>query len=146
MENKALPAVKHSSKDVTQAPPDKKSLPSTLDRERTVVILGEPYEIKPTKTKYFRTQWANGHVLLKNYTLSEIYALCKDRDGVDGDDAIYKFLVATFDDESFVSRIYDELDTDTLYRIYEIFRRVNKIDEIEEHQKNLMAASKAKDS
>lgn len=43
-----------------------------------------------------------------------------------------------------MKEVYDELDSETLYRICDIFRRVNQIDEIEEHQKNLMAATSKK--
>ncbi len=141
MENKPTPKRKAAAKQIPTAELPQQPAPSILDSECSVWLDGRQVEIKPTRTKYFRTQWANAHVLLKHYTLSEIFALTQERDGVDGDEAIYKFLVAAFDNEALVKEVYDDLDSETLYRICEIFRKVNKIDEIEEHQKNLMAAT-----
>ena len=143
MESKPTPRAEQPRKRLPTATPEQKPIPAALDMDRTVFLRGKPYEIRPTKTKYFRTQWANGHVLLRHYTLSEVYALTPERDGIDGDDAIFKFLVAVFDDEALVKEIYDDLDSESLYQICEIFRRVNKIEEIEDHQKNLMAAARA---
>ena len=142
MEKKPAPRHRESTKPLPDVPLTVPAAPSTADESCAVTIHGKTYEIQPTRTKYFRTQWANGHVLLKHYTLSEIYALTKERDGLDGDETIFRFLVAAFDDEELVREIYDELDSQTLYRICEIFRKVNKIYEIEEHQKNLVAATK----
>lgn len=136
MEKKAPPQRKEARKALPQEPLTTPELPAAADTSCTVTIQGETYEIRPTRTKYFRTQWANGHVLLTHYTLTEIYALTRERDGIDGDETIFRFLVAAFDNEELVRKIYDELDSQTLYRICEIFRRVNQIDEIEEHQKN----------
>lgn len=144
MEKKPAPRRKATPKQLPETQSVQLAAPSVQDKSNCVVLNGKSYEILPTRTKYFRTQWANGHVLLKHYTLSEIFALTQERDGIDGDEAIYKFLVAVFDDEELVKENYDDLDSETLYQICEIFRRVNKIDEIEEHQKNLMAATSKK--
>ena len=144
MEKKPTPRRQTTKKQLPETQEIQMDALSVQDKSNCVVLNGKSYEILPTRTKYFRTQWANGHVLLKHYTLSEIFALTQERDGIDGDEAIYKFLVAVFDNEDLVKEVYDELDSETLYRICDIFRRVNKIDEIEEHQKNLMAASSKK--
>lgn len=144
MEKNPTPRRKVTPKQIPEAQAPVLETPSAQEREHCVLLNGKLYEILPTRTKYFRTQWANGHVLLRHYTLSEIFALTMERDGIDGDEAIYKFLVAVFDNEELVKEIYDDLDSQTLYRICEIFRKVNKIDEIEEHQKNLMAATSKK--
>ncbi len=144
METKPTPRRKAAPKQLPQAELPAIPAPEAADLDNSVVLNGTRFEIKPTRTKYFRTQWANGHVLLRHYTLSEVFALTQERDGIDGDEAIFKFLVAVFDDEALVKTVYDDLDSETLYRICEIFRRVNKIDEIEEHQKNLMAATARK--
>lgn len=144
MEKKPAPRRKAEPKQLPETQSVQLAAPSVQDKSNCVVLNGKSYEILPTRTKYFRTQWANGHVLLKHYTLSEIFALTQERDGIDGDEAIYKFLVAVFDNEDLVKEVYDELDSEMLYRICDIFRRVNKIDEIEEHQKNLMAATSKK--
>lgn len=144
MEKKPTPRRQTTKKQLPETQAIQMDMPSVQDKSNCVVLNGKSYEILPTRTKYFRMQWANGHVLLKHYTLSEIFALTQERDGIDGDEAIYKFLVAVFDNEELVKEVYDELDSETLYRICDIFRRVNKIDEIEEHQKNLMAATSKK--
>ena len=144
MEKKPTPRRQTTKKQLPETQAIQMDTPSVQDKSNYVVLNGKSYEILPTRTKYFRTQWANGHVLLKHYTLSEIFALTQERDGIDGDETIFKFLVAVFDNEDLVKEVYDELDSETLYRICDIFRRVNKIDEIEEHQKNLMAATSKK--
>lgn len=144
MEKKPAPRRKVTPRQMPEPEVQALETPTLLNNDNCVTLAGKVYEILPTRTKYFRTQWANGHVLLKHYTLSEIFALTTERDGIDGDEAIYKFLVAVFDDEELVKSVYDDLDSQTLYRICDIFRRVNKIDEIEEHQKNLVAATQKK--
>ena len=65
-------------------------------------------------------------------------------DGRDGDKALLDWLVAATDREDLMREHYNEIDTDTVYRILEIFRRVNKIDDREAKLKNAMAP-RAKD-
>ena len=53
------------------------------------------------------------------------------------DKALCDWLVAVTDDEDLVREHINEFDTDTVYRLLAIFRRVNKIDEREEKLKNV---------
>lgn len=62
-------------------------------------------------------------------------------DDRDGDKAVYDWLVAVTDDEDLIRSTYDELDTDTIERLIAIFKRVNRVDEKEAHQKKLRAAA-----
>jgi hypothetical protein len=63
----------------------------------------------------------------------------------DADQLLYDFLVAVFDDSSFVRDHYDDLDADTIDRIVKIFGRINHIDEKEEAaRKNREAQAQAK--
>ena len=55
------------------------------------------------------------------------------------------FLVAAFDDSTFVRDNYDDLDADTIERIVKIFGRINHIDEKEDQiRKNREAQAQAK--
>lgn len=85
--------------------------------------------------------------LLDLYPLADILAMepgaFGEGDDRDGDKAVFDWLVAVTDDESLVRAHYDEMDTDTIERLLAIFKRINKIDEKETHQKKLLAAGKA---
>lgn len=115
-----------------------KELPQVGIPENTVVIDGNLIEIKPTKLKYQRNRTAVFYHILELYPLSDILAMGPKSfgDGLDGDKKLYDWLVAVFDDEEFVRAHYDDIDSDTIYRLLEIFRRVNKITEMEEKLKN----------
>lgn len=60
-------------------------------------------------------------------------------DDRDGDKALMDWLIAVTDNEQLVLDNYDEMDTELIERLLAIFKRVNKIDEKEEKQKNLKA-------
>jgi hypothetical protein len=64
-------------------------------------------------------------------------------DDRDGDKAVMDWLIAVFDDEALVLENYDSMDTGTVEQLLEIFRRVNRIDEKEQKQKNLQTARQA---
>lgn len=57
-------------------------------------------------------------------------------DGRDGDKALMDWLIAATDNEELIIQNYDDMDTETIENILAIFKRVNKIDEKEERQKN----------
>ena len=63
-------------------------------------------------------------------------------DDRDGDKALMDWLIAVTDDEALITEHYDSLDTDTIEQLLSIFRRINRIDEKEQRQKNLEAARK----
>ena len=115
-----------------------RELPQVGVPENTVVIDGVLVEIKPTKLKYQRNRTAVFYHILEMYPLSDILAMGDKAfgDGLDGDKKLYDWLVAVTDDEDFIRDHYDNIDSDTIYRMLEIFRRVNKISELEEKLKN----------
>ena len=60
-------------------------------------------------------------------------------DGRDGDKALLDWLVAATDREELVRKNYNEMDSGTIYKILAIFKRVNKIEELEKKLKNAEA-------
>lgn len=127
----------------------RKELPAIGNPENTVVIGGELIEIKPMKLKYQRNRTAVFYHALELYPLPDLLAMDPGKqdmfgDGRDGDKALLDWLVAATDREDLMREHYNEIDTDTVYRILEIFRRVNKIDDREAKLKNAMAP-RAKD-
>ena len=145
---KALPVSGQEAKSMPDAAPEVKPMPETEIKqkelpqvgtpENTVIIVGKLIEIKPTKLKYQRNRTAVFYHILELYPLSDILAMGANSfgDGLDGDKKLYDWLVAVTDDEELIKQNYDEIDSDTIYRMLEIFRRVNKISEMEEKLKN----------
>ena len=115
MEEKSIPDVKMETKE----------LPAIGKPENTVTIGGELIEIKPTKLKYQRNK--------TDILAMDAGAFGDDRDG---DKCVMDFLIAATDNEKMIAEHYDEMDTDTVYKILSIFRRINKIDEKEANAKN----------
>ena len=83
--------------------------------------------------------------MLELYPLADILAMEAGAfgDDRDGDKAVMDWLIAVFDDEALVLENYDSMDTGTVEQLLEIFRRVNRIDEKEQKQKNVMTARQA---
>ena len=154
---KAVPATEQEKKQIpdtaveTPAVPDTKQkkpeLPAVGIPENTVTIGGKLIEIKPMKMIYQRNRTAVFYHVLELYPLPDILAMQPDPrtgkspwgDERDGDKAMLDWLVAVTDDEELIREHYDEIDTDTIYRMLAIFRRVNKIDEKEAKLKNVKA-------
>lgn len=63
-------------------------------------------------------------------------------DDRDGDKAVMDWLIAVTDDEELILQNYDGMDTGLIEQLLAIFRRVNRIDEKEAKQKNLLTARK----
>lgn len=118
-----------------------KAMPQIGVPENTVKIGDELIEIKPMKLKYQRNRTGVFYHVLELYPLPDILAMGAQSfgDGRDGDKALLDWLVAATDREDLVRENYNEMDTETIYRILEIFRRVNKITEREEKLKNAEA-------
>lgn len=78
------------------------------------------------------------------YPLADILAMEAGAfgDDRDGDKAVMDWLIAVTDDEKLVTAHYDSLDTGVIEQMLSIFRRVNRIDEKEAKQKNLLTARK----
>ena len=127
--------------------PQKEEKPSDFIEENCVTVGDTKIELKPTKLKYFRNKAASAYGIIKAVPLHELLTYDK---GVldptrDADQLLYDFLVAAFDDSSFIHDNYDELDADTVDKIVKIFGRINHIDEKEEAaRKNREAQAQAK--
>jgi len=132
---------------IPEATPQKEEKPSDVIEENCVTIGGQKIEIKPTKLKYFRNKAASAYGIIKAVPIHEL--LTFDKGQLDptrnADQLLYDFLVATFDDSTFVRNNYDELDADVIDKIVKIFGRINHIDEKEEAaRKNREAQAQAK--
>ena len=133
-------------KEATPDPtPPKEEMPSDLNMENVVTIGGKMIEIKPTKLKYFRNKTTASYGYIKAIPLTEFLAYDKgiiDKQR-DADQMLYDFLVAVFDDSTFVRDNYDEMTADDIDKIIKIFGRLNHIDEKEEAaRKNKEAQAK----
>ena len=129
-------------KQVPEATEPNKEMPKDYNEANSVTIGGEIREIKPTKLKYQRTNTTMLYKLLRTYPLTDLLSM--DKDNVfdperDGDQMLFDFLVAVFDDADFVKRHYDNMDTEDIERIVDIFCRINKITDKEEQVKNRAA-------
>lgn len=144
-----VPETEQSEKPMPNNEVKERELPKVGNPENTVIIGGELIEIKPMKLKYQRNRTAVFYHALELYPLPDLLAMDPGKqdmfgDGRDGDKALLDWLVAATDQEDLMREHYNEIDTDTVYRILEIFRRVNKIDDREAKLKNAMAP-RAKD-
>ena len=145
-----VPEVEVKEKTIPDNSIKVKELPPVGNPENTVIIGGELIEIKPMKLIYQRNRTAVFYHALELYPLPDLLAMEPSKgqdmfgDGRDGDKALLDWLVAATDREDLIREHYNDIDTDTVYRILEIFRRVNKIDEREAKLKNAMAP-RAKD-
>lgn len=144
MNIKETPDSEVKVKDVPEADVKIRELPQVGNPENTVIIGGELIEIKPTKLIYQRNRTAVFYHALELYPLPDLLAMETSKqqdifgDGRDGDKALLDWLVAVTDNEELVREHYNEIDTDMVYRLLEIFRRVNKIDEREAKLKNAL--------
>lgn len=127
------------AREVQDVHVESKELPQVGNPENTVVINGKLIEIKPTKLKYQRNRTAVFYRMLELYPLPDILAMDSTMfgKGRDGDKALTDWLVGVFDDEDFVRENLDEIDSEIIYKLLSIFRRINKIDEREEKLKNM---------
>ncbi len=144
MNIKETPDSEVKVKDVPGAEVKIREMPQVGNPENTVIIGGELIEIKPTKLIYQRNRTAVFYHALELYPLPDLLAMETSKqqdifgDGRDGDKALLDWLVAVTDNEELVREHYNEIDTDMVYRLLEIFRRVNKIDEREAKLKNAL--------
>lgn len=144
---KEIPEETKEKEDIPEESPEKKDMPLDIKEENCVEVNGEKIEIKPTKLKYFRNKSASGYGIIKAVP---VYELFKYEKGVldperSADQLVYDFLVASFNDSSFVRDNYNEMDAEMLDRVVKIFGRINHIDEKEEAaRKNKEAQEQAK--
>ena len=112
-------------------------IPKIGNPENTVMIGGQLIEIKPMKLKYVRNRTAAFRHILEMYPLSDILAMDNGfGDGRDGDKALMDWLIAVTDNEQLILENYNDIDTETIYKLLAIHRRVDKIDELEAKLKN----------
>lgn len=130
--------------NIPEQTPPKEEMPSDVNMENAVIIDGKPVEIKPTKLKYFRNKTTSSYGYLKAIPLHEFLAYDKATIGKDPDQMLYDFLVAAFDDSTFVRDHYDEMTADDVERVIKIFGRINHIDEKEEAARKNREAQAAK--
>lgn len=135
---KRIPSAEQQKKEIPDTAMEFKELPAVGNPENTVMIGGKLIEIKPTKLKYQRNRTALFYKAFDMLPLPDIIALDSGAfgDDRDGDKCVMDFLIAVTDDEKLIVENYDEIDTETIYAIVSIFRRVNKIDEKESKAKN----------
>lgn len=148
---KELPEVSEVAKPVPEATVSNTPLPEVAEHKKELPPVGNPEDvltigdesivIKPTKLKYQRDRTAAFYRIIEVYPLPDILAMSA---GVidperDGDKCLFDFCCAVTDDARFVVRHYDEMDTETIMKMVEIFKRLNKITEKEEQAKNRAA-------
>ena len=142
---KETPTETQQDKETPSEPELNKEMPSDTIPENCVKINNELVELKPTKLKYFRNKMALNYGLIKAVPLNEFLAYGKGTidQTKDADQILYDFLVAAFDDSTFVRDNYDEMTADDVERVIQIFGRLNHIDEKEEKaRKNKEAQAK----
>lgn len=132
--HKSIPQENIESKEIPEATELDKELPSVENEMNCVVLGGRKIEIKPTKLKYFRNRTASIYSAQKLVPLTDFLAYEKgvfDKDR-DSDQILFDFLIAVFDDGGIVKAHYDDMTSEDIEKILQIFGRVNHIDEKEE--------------
>ena len=117
-----------------------RAMPPVGSPENTVMIGGKLIEIKPMKLKYMRNRTAAFRHILEAYPLADILAMDGQfGDGRDGDKALYDWLVAVTDNEDLIRENYDDIDSETIYKMLSIHKRLDKVEELEAKIKNSKA-------
>lgn len=144
---KSLPRVNEEIKPVPEVTENIKPVPEPSNKVNPAPQIGDPknivrfgdvdIEIKPTKIRYQRDRTAAFYRMLKQMPLIDILAL---QDGIldperSSDKMLFDWLIAVTDDPKVVTANYDKLDSESIYRILEIFCRLNHIPEDEKKQK-----------
>jgi hypothetical protein len=111
-----------------------KEMPKDYNTENAIQLGDDIREIKSTKLKYHRNGVTGVARILQRFPVSEIVNV---EAGVfdekrNGDQLVFDFLVAVFDDAEFVKQHYDDMTSADIDRILEIFFRLNGITEREE--------------
>lgn len=138
VERKEIQRKPRQKKPLPKAGVKAKELPAIGKPENTVMIGDKMIEIKPTKVLYQRNRTAAFYKALDLYPLPEIMAMTKEGigdDERDGDKCVMDWLIAATDDADLILENYDDMDTETIETILEIFKRVNRVTEKEERLK-----------
>jgi len=143
-EVRELPAEEITEKSIPDAGIKQREMPAIGTPENTVKIGDRLIEIKPMKLKYVRNRTAAFRHILELYPLSDILAMDKEfGDGRDGDKALMDWLIAVTDDEELITENYNDIDSDTIYKLLAIHRRIEKVDELEAKLKNAITPREA---
>ena len=139
-EGKPIPEVTQEVKELPDITQPIKEMPPLVSPENTIFINGKLVEIKPTKLFYYRNRTAMLYRAFDMFPVSDVIDAPVGRfdDERDGDKCFLDWLAAVFDDGEFAKEIYNDLDNETTYKILAIFKRVNRITEKEERQKNAL--------
>lgn len=116
-----------------------------VDVNNCIEYEGKLIEIKPTEIKYFANNSVAFYRILESTPLPQIFNLTEEKNGIDGCSALLVFLSAVLNDAKLAKRIYMSLDSAQIYKALEIFKRINRITELEDNIKKL-EATKAKES
>ena len=130
---KRMPVKEQVEREIPETVIEKKETPATDKKQRelpdvgspenTVMIGGKLIEIKPMKLLYQRNRTAAFYHILENYPLPDILAMENSfGDGRDGDKALCDWLVAVTDDEELIRENYNDIDSETIYRMLAIFQ------------------------
>ena len=135
---KEKPVAGSKAKKKPKPTPLTKDKPKPGHPENVIIIGGQEIEIKPTKLKYHRNNTAYFYRVVDALPLPEIMAMPKGSfgDDRDGDKALMDWMIAVVDDVDVIVNNYDDIDTETIEKMLEIFKRLNRITEKEEKQKN----------
>lgn len=144
---KSLPKVNENDKPMPEVTDSTPPLPKITNKKMATPKIGDPQnvvrfgdieiELKPTKIKYQRDRTAAFYRVLKQMPLVDILAL---QDGIldperSSDKMLFDWLIAVTDDSKIVTANYDKLDSESIYKILEIFCRLNHIPDEEKKQK-----------
>lgn len=142
---KELPSAEQKTVELPSEEMPEKELPKPGNPENTVIIGGTVIEIKATKMKYERNRSALFYKVLETIPVVDVvsYGVGVFDADRDGDKCVFDFLVAATDNEALIRKNYNEMTSEDIEMILQIFKRVNRIDEKEEKQrKNLETATK----
>lgn len=147
---KSIPKTNTESKPIPEIIEKEVPIPEHVEKvvplppvgdERNIVQFGKAViEIKATKLKYQRDHTAEFYRALKQMPLVDILSL---PDGTidperSSDQMLFEWLIAVTDNPKLVAANYDLLDTDTVYKLLEIFCRLNHIKDDEKKQEAQM--------
>lgn len=136
VEETALPG------ESVESPP----LPPANNPDNMFVCDGVEMEIKPTRLYYQRNGVAAFYRVLKTFPLPYIFQLPDDY--FDAKRTPTKCLMdwvsAVVDNPDFTKKHFDNMTSADIYRLLELFLRLNKIEEMEQQVKNLEATAGTK--
>ena len=131
-----------NKKPIPAATLEMKPVPMVGKPENTVKIGDKIIEIKPTAILYHRARTAAFYKVIDLYPLPDIFAMPPELIGDperDGDKCVFDWLIAATDDPELIKENYESIDTETVEKILEIFKRVNRIKDKEDRLKKMQA-------